>query len=283
LEQIDNGYRVQLAYRLQSAEGVSDVTLMLTGTEGKNLVGREWQVGTDGNLTAKSRTTYGRLVVELQIEARGFADNWLKAVQFKLREQVLRGTIRADAQGELNKALNEKRAADIILGGPAALAVAAKIDQALWQATFDDLMARSFFNLEGQQLLDEQKKNEFREVWRLGAMFLAGQSPLQLQNPDRFPALSITDKAIVCTILIDIGLPSGPRSGARGKLFLECDSPEFIKELQEIKRKGTEHPDVADETNKKTEILSSLPARHWRVVRLESSLEPAPPMRPGPQ
>ncbi len=281
LEQIDNGYRLQLAYRLQSPEGVSDLTLMLTGSEGKNFNGREWQINTDGNLIAKSRTTYGRLVLELQNEARLRADNWLKAAQLKMREQILRTTLRTDEQVELNKLLNQKRGLDVLLGGLAATVAAAKFDEHLWDATFDDLMGHSFFNLDGNQLLDESKKKAFRDVWRLGALFPAGQSPFQIQSHDRFPQMSITDKAITCTILIDMGLSPVARSAAKGKLVLDCDSPEFIKELQEMKVKGKEHPDAADET--KTDLLSSRPARYWRVVRLESSLEPAQPQRAGAQ
>jgi hypothetical protein len=276
LEQIDSGYRMQLAYRLASPEGVFDLTPVLTGSEGKNFNGREWQISTDGNLIARSRTTYGRLVLELQNEARFVADNWLKAVRSKMSESVLRGNFRAGEQVELNKALSKKHSPVALLGGLAA----AKIDQALWQATFDELMARSFFNLDGQQLLTEEKKTEFRDTWRLGAFILAGQSP-RLQNFERSPQISITDEGIACKILIDMSSSSAPNSGTKGTLVLECDSPEFIKEVQEMKAKGKARPETADET--KTELLPSRPARRWRTVRLESSFEPAGPVRAGPQ
>jgi hypothetical protein len=277
LEQIDNGYRLQLACRLTSPEGVFDLTPVLTGSEGKNFNGRDWQISTDGNLIARSRTTYGRLVQELQNEARFFADGWLRAVQSKMREPVLRAVFRADQQVELNKLLDQKQCAVALLGG---LAIA-NIDQALWPATFDDLMARPFFNLDGQQLLDEEKKKVFRNAWRLGAIFLAGQSPLRLQSHERNSQISVTDKGIACTVLIDMSLPNGAGPGTKGKLVLECDSPEFFKELQEMKVKGKDRPETADETG--SELLPSRPVRHWRVVRLESSLEPAQPVRTGPQ
>ena len=274
-QQIDNGYRLQFAYRLASPEGIFDLNLTLTGSEGKNFVGREWQIATDGALTARQRTTYGRLVLELQNEARIFADGWLKAVQSKMTEQVLRGAIAADKQADLDKMLIHKRFAEAILGG---LAIA-KIDQSLWdKAAFDDLMKRDFFGLGGQELLTNDKRKAFRDVWRLGLFFVAGQSPFRLQGQERVPQMSIDDERVTCQILIDVGLSTTPSlSGTKGKLVLVCDSPEFMNQLRELRTKGKEHPEIADET--RAELLTSRPPRHWRVLRLETSLEPAQPQR----
>ena len=76
--QIDKGYHVELAYSLASPEGVYELNLTMNGSDGKDFVGRQWQINVQGNLTPKALTTYGRLVIELQNEARGVGEKWLR-------------------------------------------------------------------------------------------------------------------------------------------------------------------------------------------------------------
>ena len=176
-QQIDKGYRVDLSYRLASPDGIFDLNLILNGSEGKDFVGRQWQISTQGNLSPQVWTTYGRLVLESQDEARRFADSWVRMVQAKRTEQVLKDTIVGSSPPETNKVLIEKGRAEVVLGAM----LAGVVDFALWDAAFDALLARNpaFFKLDKDELLTEDKKKVLRAAWKLGLFFPAVASPLR--------------------------------------------------------------------------------------------------------
>src|SRR5262249_6249311 len=76
------GYVVSLNYLVTTREGEFDVVVILIGTDSKELQGREWYVQKSRDMVRDRRlTTYGRMLVELQIDAERFLREWVTIKQ----------------------------------------------------------------------------------------------------------------------------------------------------------------------------------------------------------
>ena len=280
-QQIENGYRVQCSYQLKSPEGVFDLNLALSGTEGENLVGRVWHVGVEGGLSSKGRTSYGRLVLELQDEARGNAIEWLKSASFHDREAIYLATLPTSERVARENALVIRRMIEkwLEVYVPAYIAPVLA-DPKVQDVAITDLLARNFFQLEGMPLLTEDKKNSFREIWKACIFLPVGATRLQTPESGPQPLIAIDAKEIAYRFPLEIGLPGTPISYAKARLVLVSNTPDLLKELQELKAKGKANPGELDKSE--TQLLKSRTARNWRVERIETDLEPlVAPSRPG--
>jgi hypothetical protein len=284
LDQIENGFRIDLAYLLKSPEGDFEVHLALAGTEGQNTVGREWQIGMfqstqgarvgDGSLTIKGLTEYGRLVQGLQEEAFGQGQQWLAAVQKRQMDDVLFATLAIADRPRFVAYLLARR-----IGAPLPLWLLAPIpagefDVAAGDSGFDALARRGFFKLEGPDAGTEESKKKLRELWSLGGLTSVGNR--SLQHLEKMPLISIAADKIEFTLPIEARLPGLPVKFAGARIVLGCDSPDLLREVQEFKAKAKANPAFADRP-------PPLPARNWRVLRLETSLQPLQQARPEGQ
>jgi len=285
-EQVDTGYRTEMSFRLSSAEGVSEVNFALTGAEGPNIIGREWNLTTEGGLIPKVQTTYGRLVLELQHDAGREVGEWLNHLGVRNRERAYLFTLQPAARAERENVLLAKQAAAGLLSvylpwGKSTLPpdrqAASGSDPR--HAVANELLDREFFVLEGGKLLTEDSKKTFRELWYNGMMLPTGAS--RMQNAEKTPILTITPEEIVCRYPIEIAMPTLPLTYSKAWLELVSTNPALLQELQVLHVQGLANPDQADMT--KGEPLRSRPGREWRLRRIETSLEPlqAPPQPRG--
>ena len=268
LEQIDNGYRVDLTYAVRSPEGLNEINLILTGMEGANFNGREWQVGIgEGGLLVKGLTEFGWLSLELQREAQQIAFDWLAVMQSPHAEDaVLLALPDSDRPLYLSYLLAKR------LGGPmpAAMLLGQFQGGRVEGNTFDLLSKRGFFVLDKAIPETVEKRDQFRQVWALGTFVPA--APMRYLNTETSPLLSVSRERVEYMIPLEIRLPGTPIAFARGRLVLGAESPEFVAALYEAKERAIQGAPVSDVPIGNS--LSTLPARHWRVLRLESNLEP---------
>lgn len=273
-EQVDGGFRVELSYRLRSGEGTFQINLNMMGLEGKNVAGREWQIGTaEGSLIPLTRTTYGRLVLELQDDAFRYANAWLDTARAGLLEDATVSTLTPNEQSAMLARIVAKRL--MWFSGPpfafANVMPSIRKDPAVAETTFKDLSARDFFRFEGSPFLTEDKKKTFQQVWNIHLFHVAGRQ--RLQNPDRAPQLTIASDRIEYALPVEIALPGVPTSFSRARLILVSDSPQLVEQVNDLRKKGKAQPDVADTA---PQVLPNFPAPEWRVLRLESNLEALP-------
>lgn len=287
-EQIKEGYQVDCSFLLKSAEGTFEANMVLIGVEGENIVGREWFIpNPEIALTPKTITTYGRLYMELNGDALKFSQKWVESLMNRTPDLAYIDTLPQSERPPLLDFVNSKRAlASQLAGGglvssrlPAGM-IAPKIDPTNKEAAAADLQARNFFLIEGVALPTEEKKKKFLDAWKQGFLLNAGTT--RLQNTDTISRLTIAPQEIQFSYPVEIGLPTSPVTFAKARVVVVSTVPELLKELGELRAKGRANPEVADKTEK--ELLPSRPAREWRVIRLESNLEPlaAPPQKGGP-
>ncbi len=272
-EQIDNGFRVDLSYRLKSAEGLFDLNLALISQEGPKFNGREWQIGVPEGLVPKNLTTYGRLVAELQKDAQQVAVEWMDAVHKKEWDSnYFQAVYDNEAAFKIYRDMLENRKVLQSAKDEKSKALASVFDRQLSENILKQLFRNGFFKLEGAEFLTEEKKKTFTEVWNLGHFQASGS--MRLQNPDRTPLLTVKDDKIECEIYFQAAMSNSPLTFTKAKLVLICDSNHWLSEMHDWKAKGQANPAAADELPKGNLPLESWPKRFWRVSRFESNLEP---------
>jgi len=276
LEQIDNGYKVDLSFAVRSPEGRYEVDLSMTGMEGPNFNGREWQVTVgEGGLLAKGLTEYGWLVNELEREALPLANSWLATLQTRqFDETMVLALPEAERPLQLAMLLARRMAA------PLPLLIGNSPENDAATRAFKQLSRNGFFVLDPGVPETAEKKELFRQAWMIGSMSPA--VPMRYLDSETSPAMSVTREAITYTLPLEIRLPGMPIMFARGRMVLAVESKEVVEALAAAKARCGPGAAIAQ-----TPIgigLNALPPRHWRVVRLESNLEPLQvPSRPVPQ
>lgn len=286
-QQVPGGYRGEGSFRLTSPEGVFVADIFLIGTEGENIVGRQWYISmTDGLLKPVNRTTYGRMIGELKDEAEKFAMNWIENVRADKIEDIAIDSLPTKDQNGILMQLIALRLAENALGHSLPAALIAQLDSNVLASDrefmFPELLARGFFQIEGAQFLTEEKKSLLRETWKIGMMARAGGQ--RLQNSDTSTHISVTTREILFSLPVEIKLPGGQFSFTKGRVLVASTVPEIVKEMNDLKAKGKANPDEADTTPRA--LLEERVPRQWKVVRIETNLEAlsmpqAPPGGPG--
>jgi hypothetical protein len=274
-QQVEGGYQVESAFKLRAPEGSFTLNIMLIGSEGPNVAGREWHIRfSDQSLVTNSRTTYGRLLLELLGEAGGVSQAWLESLSRKMPAVAYIDTLPAAERGRY-RALLDAKMAGLVPYVPMEQLVRAALPLAKQEQGADDPLAaalvdRGLFQVEGAKFVTEETKAKLRGVWSLGDIAPAGKR--RLQNPETGPQLTFDGKQVTFVLPVEVGLPGSPVGYAAGRLVLVSDTPELVKELKELKEQGKADPDRADTTQ--DELLRSRPSRNWRVERIETTLEP---------
>jgi hypothetical protein len=287
--QVDSGYQVETGFRLKAAEGTFNLRLVLIGTEGENVIGRQWHIIVpDAGLTPASRTSYGRLLDELSTEAEKIAQNWIFTItQQKMPAGAYIETLPLAERAPLRMLQTAAVACPSVPPEFALLATLSGLQgnpNPDWDPVFSAMMKRHCFQIEGPVFVEKKKEQELNqriyESWKLASIVPAGSN--RLQNPETTPILTITDSEIVYSFPIEIGLPTSPMTHAKGRLIVSSAVPSLVREMHDLKIKGKANPETTDATP--TELLSTRPNREWRVVRIETNLEPlaAAERPPGP-
>lgn len=291
-QQIDTGYQIDYAFQVRSPEGIVDLNLILFGSEGKDFVGRQWHVAFGkGAMTTQSRTTYGRLLNHMQDEAREVGEAW----QFNLghgREgfevNSRQGHIADVYAMTLNPAerkiiaafnvaqIGIARAGGLPIGTFSLLANASGIpptnDSDSEDRLFHALQNNGFFTI--TEKISDEKKTRLRDAFRFKQIMKAGES--RHVNLDTAPQISVTAQEIRYSHPIEFAVPSGNTSKppiiCGGRLIIVSQNPQIIAELFEQQAKGKANPTAKDETP--INLLATRPPRDWRILRLESNLEP---------
>jgi hypothetical protein len=284
LEQIDTGYKLEYSFQLRSPEGVANLNIVMFGSEGKNIVGREWHIlMPPGGMSIKASTTYGRLLRHLQDEAREVAVTWVQQFTAKQSIEYYLSTMPADKRAGLAAVLDAIRIAfQKVAGVPAPPLVLTAIpdvvvppDEAKDRIVFHALQANGFFNI---GTVTEDKKNRLREAFRVGMMLNGGES--RLVNPDTAPQIRVTGQEIRYTFPVDLSLAGRTGGFCAGRLVIVSQSPQLVAELDDLFGKGKAHPEANDDSQ--FNLLTQRSPRNWRVIQLETNLEPLAAPKQGP-
>jgi hypothetical protein len=285
-EQIDAGYKLDFTFELRSPEGIANLNVILFGSEGKNIAGREWHiVMPQGGLTIQSSTTYGRLVQSLHDEARETAMTWMQLFTLKQNAEYYLLTLPAKDRAPLAAALDATRIALIKVAGmpvpPLTFTAFPKItltpeEAKSGLAVFHALQARDFFAV---GTVTDDKKNQLRDAFRVAMMMRGGES--RLINLETAPQINVTSQEVRFTFPIDMAL--GGRTGGfcGGRLVLVSQSPQLVAELNDLYGKGKANPEAKIDEAQVSSIMQRYP-REWRVARLETTLEPLQAPKQGP-
>ncbi len=223
----------------------------------------------DGSLTFKGLTDYGWVVQRLQEEAYGQGQQWLLNVQARQTSEVLLATLPADDRGGFVAELMARR-----IGWPlppwllAPMSVDG-IPLAVGDAGYEILNKRGFFTIVGPDAGAAKSKIALRELWNLGALSNVGTRGLQ--NLDKAPQIAFAADRIEFILPIEarLSILNPQYTGAR--LILVCDSPEVLQKVQEFKARA--NPDRVS-FQPPSDLLAALPPRNWRLLRLETNLQP---------
>lgn len=289
-QQIDSGYQIDYSFQVRSPEGLADLNLILFGSEGKDFVGRQWHIAMGkGAMTIQSRTTYGRLLNHLQDEAREIGEAWqfnfVKGHFADLFAMTLPTADRKTVAALNAVQIAIVKVAGIPVGPISQLAIPTVARQAKDMKSADllynALQSNDFFAI--TEKISEEKKSRLRNAFQLKQMMKGGES--KYINLETAPQMSVTPQEIRYSYPIEFMVAGG--SGTQpllcgGRLVIVSHNPQLIAELIDQHAKGKSNPRAKDETP--TNLLTSRPARDWRVLHFESNLEllQMPKSTPGP-
>jgi hypothetical protein len=236
--------RYNSSWFVKSAEGDFQVDLVVEKINaGGNRVRDEWQiVFSETKFVAKALTGYGIALRNLQAEAAWFGQRWIDRLVDKQLLEVYRDTLSA----------GERAAAKAL---PSA-------------ALLEDLSRRDFFK--GRlPFFTEEQRHRLSRAWDFGLVLKADSFGVAAQETS--PKIVITPKDVECVFPVEMAIPrdGGGFEVAAARVIVVSTSPTLLAKLEQLKK--TAKPDQENEIQGS---LSFLPARSWRIARVELNLEP---------
>jgi hypothetical protein len=238
---------------------------------------------------------YGRLLAELQLEGGKLAFEWLRAAAEQRPDSAVMMTLPpADRAAAVRDAL--KRAT--LLYGPAVAAAPAggvaellalagsvaspEVSKALLMPGAGAALPDDFFRREGGGKPSEAERTRFQRLWKQGAFHPPPLTPL-VPPPTPLVVSAPDELRLLCPMEITLSPTPPPGTGgvpalANGRLVVTLKDPHWLGELARLRELSLRDRSATDS---RSSLLLGEPARPWRVVGLESSLEPIP--MPGPQ
>ncbi|AMV24106.1 hypothetical protein VT84_06895 [Gemmata sp. SH-PL17] len=260
-------------------EGTFPVLVKLRGVEGVTASegggGRQWAVAFQPGSgfiqqDKVERTAYGWMLVLLEINGGSFGKGFIEYINSGPFTQpfAYQGFI---AEGGVpSEAVAGSRNGTVLLTSFVPLGVAAA-----GQGGYTRHMADSVFKLPGGGEPSSGQKEKFLASWKEQGIFEAGRR-LKDPNggvPDKDVILKITDTAVEVFLPIEIPIQNttGRAETARGKVVVACKDPGLLAELKARKASavGGEKP-----TSSPPQELTQWVNLQWRVVRIESDLNP---------
>ena len=251
--------------KLKGIEGV-------TGGEGGGV--RQWAVafqpgGGFIQQEKSERTTYGWMMVLLEINGGTFGKRFIEelnagpfALPFAYQGFVTESGTPADMMGSRNPTA--------VLASFIPLGVASSTGRG-----YARLLADTVFKLPGGAEPTPAQKDKFFAAWNAQGLFEAGR---RLKDPaggvpDKDITLKTTDTAVEVHLPVEIPLQNsfGKPETARGRVVVACKDPALLAEVKARKAAA-----VAGEkpVNTPPAELGKWTNSHWRVVRIESDLNP---------
>ncbi|VTR92314.1 unnamed protein product [Gemmata massiliana] len=260
-------------------EGKFPLMVQLKGIEGVTASeggggGRQWMVvrpqgGGFIQQDKVERTGYGWLLVLLEINGGSFGKGFIEYVNsgpftqpFAYQGFVVEGGVPAEAVGA-------SRNGTAVLASFVPLGVAAA-----GQGGCTRHMADHVFKLPGGGEPSSGQKEKFLASWNAQGVFEAGRRLKDAGGgvPDKDVILKVGDTAVEVYLPIEIPIQNttGRAETARGKVVVACKDPALLAELKARKASAAgEKP-----TSNPPQELAQWVNIPWRVVRIESDLNP---------
>jgi hypothetical protein len=263
---------------IESPEGQFPVEVPLKGVEagaggGVELAGRQWSVTLQpSGYVVRNQvkiTPYGQLMAEVEQSGNRLANLFIDGTNLGLHAKPLlyRELMKQPAQSAsfFNVLLTSELPAITVLGGP--------VGMYAFTAEYETYLREQAFRLPGGVAPTPDLNSRFLNLWNITGLFPPGRRIPMNENIDGQLDLRVTEDRVELRVPCEVPLPSldGTITGtARGRLLLVCTDAELLAELKKLRSEAT--PSSVNSPSPSREPLRPLP---WRVVRLESNLQPA--------
>ena len=289
-------------YRLSCPEGTFEVQVKLTTVEAKKSRRQQWYIPPGASmgispLATVERTQYGQAIRELEAEGESFAQSWINALA---SGRLAQATLMTTPRTHYEQRLQVMNGLILLCGGSGVLipqgpGILPPDRAASWEERlraidkkdrdapnladlpFEDLAGIGFFRHdEANSPFPEEKKNRLRELWR--QPFLVSVNPRVSSLDGTIPPLAQIDvkpDKIVIVVATDLFL-EGRVHFVRCFVGVECTDTALLSAISSARERGLQAKDDGSLT------LKTLPPRDWRVVWLQTDMEPRAPAGPGP-
>jgi hypothetical protein len=141
---------------------------------------------------------------------------------------------------------------------------AAKPEPAGYETTMKSQLFVPLERLDGAR--DGDPRERFYAAWRAGVV--APPGTILKETPDQAPLITVTEKAVVIRVPVEIQLPKmeSSQSAARGAVVLECNDPTFLAKLADLRKAAATDP-LADTVSPK--VNKDIP---WTIRGIESDM-----------
>ncbi len=267
-----NGYTVVQSFEILSPEGVSNYSVELQALESEELGERQWQIKPNPSLLDNlKRTSYGRMIKELQNDANRFGGLFLMVIRQPNGPYRVFQLSRSPQE-------QEQRAATALLMPPLLTGLLTSLDAKDYEDRINSDTSDFFRDADGQAYQDKAKRALFREIWQAGRFIPTGSAG----GPGAIPEsnVTITPEQVEVRVPIDLITSEAPYATTTAVLVLVSRNPILLDQLQSAYAAGKENPRDAD--LRQSMLLKDV-AFNWRLQAIESDLEgesPQPEMAP---
>jgi hypothetical protein len=252
------GYVVNLNYLVTTREGEYDVVLTLIGSDNKDLQRREWFVQ-KGRETVQGRrlTTYGRLLMELQMDGDRFMRDWLggKSVAGREEERYLDTLPIAPELRRRKLSDDNLRAAisrSLICGAQPSCGVAQALVMVEYQVEGVDrslyfpttaVLAKQIITLEKtREAPSEEFKVQVLPTLLQERVMSLPRSVSEMEVPT---SVEINSDEIRLSLPVNFQMPMSPYQ-YKGRLFVSTRDPALLSKIRELQAAPWPAPMVAD-------------------------------------
>ncbi|HLW65014.1 MAG TPA: hypothetical protein VKS79_06795 [Gemmataceae bacterium] len=285
------GYIVNLKYLVTTREGEFDVLLSLVGSDSKELQRREWFIQKSRELIQGRRlTTYGRLLIETQINADQFIREWLasKAASGREEERYL-DTLPISPDQRRGRLSSDNLRMMISRSLLCAAQPSCGVAQAMVGAEFfgPEAVDQSLYFPNGQTLakqiiIPEQTKDglseEFKtKIWPHLLDERVMSIPRSMAESDIPTTLEINADEIRVSVAVGFQFSMPSPFQYKGRLFVTTRDPALLKKVKELQSAPWPAPVVVDQS---ASVLAGLEP-NWYVSEIR--IDPTPVMDPRMQ
>ncbi|VTS05716.1 DUF4190 domain-containing protein [Tuwongella immobilis] len=271
-EQQPTGFDVVQLYRISSGEGQIDVTMPMMGSEGRELVGRQWHInflGDQAMLGAARFTAYGNAIREVRGNSAEFMRLFFTLMGTRQIEQALLLTLTPDQQQNYV----DRVTASMLMAGSLGSAAPRRAPVPLEEFGKSDFLKTDT----GSESSAEQRREFFTQIWSLGRI-VPGGTASNSPNPT-FPEVRLLPDRLQALVDVELSYNES-KTYARGRVVMESRSPEILKKLQELAAEAKSNPNTYVDVSK-VSFLGRSSRLDWQIVGLQSDLDRVQATGPG--
>jgi hypothetical protein len=284
------GYVVLLNYLLSTREGEFDILLTVIGSDSKDLQRREWYVQKSREpVQGRRLTTYGRLLMELQIDAERFMRDWVTVKMASGREEERYLDTLPITPQQRRQRWNDDFSRIIVSrslgcgGHPSCGAAQALLAAEYFTADVDRLLYVPTGDALVKQIITlEKTKDPPTEEFKSQTLARLLQEkvismPRNLGEMEVPTTLEFNADEIRISLPVFFQMPMPNPTQYKGRMFVSTRNPELLKKMHDLQTAPWPAPMVFDTS---PSVLSSFQV-NWYLSEIR--VDPTPTMDPRMQ